>query len=187
MKRRSSSLSDQQTNQTGSPMVGGPVFLAVGKLRRPHGVEGEISMEIITDFPDRLSVGKTLYVGESHEALKLRSARSADQALLVSFDDIDNPEKVGHYRNQYVYITAESAPPLPEGMYYHHQLMNMAVVDPDGQMLGTLTDILETGANEVYVVATPEGSELLLPVIEGVVLEINPEKREIVAKPPAWL
>jgi len=187
MKRRLSSLSDPQANQTGSPTVGGPVFLAVGKLRRPHGVDGEISMEIITDFPDRIRAGKTLFVGETHDPLKVESVRSMDQALLVSFNDITDPDAVGRYRNQYVYIQAENVPPLPEGMYYHHQLKNMTVVDPDGQQLGTLTDILETGANDVYVVTSPEGSELLLPVIEGVILEINPEKREILAKPPTWL
>ena len=187
MKRRSSPLSDPETNQTGSPAVGGPVFLAVGKLRRPHGVDGEISMEVITDFPDRLTPGRVLFVGESHEPLKLDSVRWHDQALLVAFDGIIDPETVGRYRNQFVYIQAQSAPPLPEGMYYYHQLMGMAVLDPDGQTLGTLTDILETGANEVYVVGTLEGGELLLPNIEGVILEINPEKREILAKPPAWL
>jgi 16S rRNA processing protein RimM len=187
MKRRSSSLSDPQTNQTGSPAVGGPVFLAVGKLRRPHGVDGEINMEIITDFPDRIRPGRVLYVGENHEALKLDGVRWADQALLISFDGLNDPESVGLYRNQFVYIQADSVPPLPEGMYYHHQLKDMTVIDPDGQLLGILTDILETGANDVYVVTTPEGSELLLPVIEGVILDINPEKREIKAKPPAWL
>jgi 16S rRNA processing protein RimM len=100
---------------------------------------------------------------------------------------LDDPDAVGRYRNQYVYIQTETAPPLPEGYYYHHQLMEMAVVDEDGQTLGVLTDILETGANEVFVVTTPEGSELLLPLIEGVILNIDPEKREILAKPPAWL
>ena len=187
MKRRSSPLSDQQSDQTGSPTVGGPVFLAVGKLHRPHGVQGEILMEIITDFPERILAGTTYFVGEAHEALKMSTVRGHDQALLVSFEGLDDPEAVGRFRNQYVYNQTKNVPPLPDGYFYHHQLMDMTVVDQDGQMLGVLTDILETGANEVFVVTTPEGGELLLPLIEGVILNIDPVKREISARPPVWL
>jgi 16S rRNA processing protein RimM len=187
MRRHSSPNSDSNNKPTGSPPEGEPVFLAVGKLRRPHGIQGEVSMEIITDFPERLKAGQILYVGEAHQPLTLESVRPHDQLLLLSFTGFNDPDSIGQFRNQFLYVQAKSVPPLPEGYYYHHQLMDMAVVDTEGQLLGIMTDILETGANDIYVVTTPEGGELLLPVIENVILDINLEKREIRASPPVWL
>ena len=82
-----SPLRVSQSNQieTGSPPPGEPVFLAVGRLRRPHGVRGEILMDILTDFPERIRVGATLYVGDSHRPLKVSSLRWANNVLLISF------------------------------------------------------------------------------------------------------
>lgn len=187
MKRQHSTHSDQNINQTGSPLVGEPVFLAVGKLRRPHGVQGEIQMEVLTDFPQRIRAGITLYVGEEHEPIKVAGVRAHDQILIMTLEGFDTPETVGRFRNQFVFVPTKSVPPLPEGQYYHHQLVGMTVVDEHGQLLGTLTDVLETGANDVYAVSSPEGEEILLPVIENVIIAVSLEKREIIARPPAWL
>ncbi|MCE1254430.1 MAG: ribosome maturation factor RimM [Anaerolineae bacterium] len=187
MRHLRSTHSAQNENLKGSPQVGEPLFLAVGKLRRPHGIHGEIIMEILTDFPERLGKGKTLYVGEEHESLKLAGARGHDQALLLTFEGFDSPESIGRLRNQIVYVSAKNLPELPEGRYYIHQIINMTVKDEDGQILGTVADVLQTGANDVYVVKTPQGGELLLPVIESVIVEIDPEKKEIKARPPSWL
>lgn len=160
----------------GSPPKGGSAFLAVGKLLRSHGLRGEIVMDVLTDFPERLRRGVVVYVGEEHQAMRIRSRRAAHTTLLLSFDGYDTPEAVSTLRNQYVYVRAEDRPPLPEGEYYHHQLIGLRVVAEDGQPLGELTQILETGANDVYVVRPEGGADILLPAIESVVLDINLEQ-----------
>jgi 16S rRNA processing protein RimM len=171
---------------TGSPKPGEPLFLAVGFLRRPHGVKGEILMDVLTDFPERLSRNKLVYVGEEHEPFHIDHLRPQDQALLVTFTGIEDADQAGLLRNKRVYMQADSLPELPEGMYYHHQLIGLAIVDNNGQNLGILTEILETGANDVYVVVSSQGAETLLPAIESVILGVDLERREMRVTPPAW-
>jgi 16S rRNA processing protein RimM len=151
-----------------------PEFLAVGKLRRPHGLKGEILMDILTDFPERLMEGVQLYAGDARLPLRIKSNRSNNKSILISFEGYSTPESVGVLRNQIVYVLASDRPPLPEGEYYHHELLGLRVIDEDGQLLGEVTGILDTGgANDVYMVGTPSGQELLLPDIEEVVLKID--------------
>jgi 16S rRNA processing protein RimM len=151
-----------------------PEFLAVGKLRRPHGLKGEILMDILTDFPERLVEGTQLFAGDDRLPLRIRSKRQNDKSLLIAFEGYDTPESAGELRNQIVYVLAADRPPLPEGDYYHHELLGLRVVDEDGHLLGEVTGILDTGgANDVYQVSTPGGHELLLPDIEEVVLKID--------------
>ena len=185
MKRRNSTT-PEQNSPTGSPAPGEPVFIAVGYLRRPHGIHGEIFMDVLTDFPERMRPNRQVFLGDQHEAIRLASVRWHGQALLVSFKGIETPEDVGRYRNTSVYIKADELPTLPEDEYYHHQLLELRVVDEQGQLIGVLEEILETGANDVYVVRAPEGNEVLIPAIEGVVLEVNLERGEMKVRPPEW-
>lgn len=157
----------------GSPSSGEPVFLAVGKLHRAHGVHGEIIMEVLTDFPERLETGITLFIGKEHQPVRLKSRRWHNQNLLVSFDGYSNPEAVSVLVNQLVQVPAADRPPLPEGEYYHHQLLGLQVVDENGNLLGRLKQILETGANDVYIVQPEQGREILLPAIDSVLQSID--------------
>jgi 16S rRNA processing protein RimM len=188
MKRRRQVPPQTPSDSTsGSPRSGEPVYLAVGKLRRSHGVEGSIIMDVLTDFPERLRVGRTVYAGDHHEPLLITGIRGHDRALIINFEGFSTPEEVGRLRNMNVYIQASSLPVLPEGEYYHHELLGLKVVDESGQLLGALDQILETGANDVYVVKNPDGKELLLPAVEEVILEVNLERGEIRARPPEYL
>ncbi len=157
----------------GSPSAGEPVLFVVGKIRRPHGLAGEALVEIHTDFHERLTPKTLVFVGAAHQPLTIRKSRSHNDGLLLAFDDISTPEQVGLLRNQLLYIPAAERPPLPEGEYYHHQMLGLSVVDESGQELGELTEILETGANDVYVVKRADASELLLPAISEVVLDVD--------------
>jgi 16S rRNA processing protein RimM len=161
--------------QAGSPVSGEPAYLSVGLLRRPHGLRGEILMEVYTDFPQRLKVGTRLYVGEKRLPMTIASLRGHNDGLLVRFSGLENAEQAGKYRTNMVFVRADDRPPLPEGEFYHHQVMGLRVVDESGEELGSLVDILATGANEVYIVKRPDGRELLLPAIEGVILKIDPQ------------
>jgi 16S rRNA processing protein RimM len=161
---------------SGSP-TGEPVHLVIGFLRRPHGVSGEIIMDIHTDFPDRIKSGKKVLVGEKHQPLTLDTVRPHSNGLLVSFRGVDTPEDAGKYRNQWVYVKAAEAAPLPDGQYYKYQLVDLDVVEDTGNPLGKLVEIIETGANDVYVVKNEAGKEILLPAIPAVVLNIDMQQR----------
>ncbi len=163
---------------SGSPR-GEPVYLAVGYIRRPHGVRGELIMDIHTDFPERLRAGTEVYLGEEHHPAQLASARPHGTSLLVAFQGLDSPEEAGRWRNTWVYVPAADRPPLPDGEAYQHQVLGLRVVTDEGRELGKLVDIFETGANKVYVVETAEGKEILLPAIDDVILGFDLANGEI--------
>jgi 16S rRNA processing protein RimM len=159
-------------NLSGSP-VGEPLYLSVGFLRRPHGLHGEIIMDLHTDFPERMKTGRKLFVGDDHKPMTLEGVRVHGKGLLVKFKDIETTEAAGMFRNQWVFIKAKDAPPLPDGQIYQYELIGFKVVDENNNPLGDLVEILETGANDVYVVRDESGKELLLPAIPSVILDLD--------------
>ena len=163
-------------NTSGSPN-GEPVYLTVGFLRRPHGIHGEIIMDLHTDFPERMKRGRKLFIGDEHHPITLTNVRPHQSGLLVKFNGIETPEDAGQLRNQWVYIRATDAQPLPKGQIYQHELFGFRVVDENENSLGELVEIIETGANNVYVVKDDSGKELLLPAIPSVILELDPVRR----------
>ncbi|MGE5072907.1 MAG: ribosome maturation factor RimM, partial [Anaerolineae bacterium] len=116
---------------SGSPYSGEPEYLVVGSLRRAHGVHGEMVMEVLTDFPERLTAGSKVFIGSQHGPLVIEGARSHAEGMLVKFEGVDAPEAASRYRNQLVYVTAADRPPLPEGHYYEHQVIGFTVVEDD--------------------------------------------------------
>lgn len=162
----------------GSPTTGEPVvYLAVGTLRRSHGIRGDMLLDINTDFPDRLKPGTFLYVGDKKQRIKITRRRPHNDGMLLGFEGISNAEQTARYRAETVYVLAEDRPPLPEGEYYHHQIIGMQVFAEDGAALGELTEIIETGANDVYVVKNADNREVLIPALKQVLLDINLETK----------
>jgi 16S rRNA processing protein RimM len=185
MNKSPDAFQSDNNDQAGSPSGGEPVFLAVGQLRRPHGLTGEMVMTVLTDFPARLKSGRTVFVGDKHEEIAISAIRGQNKDLLITFEGINSPEQANKLRNKVLYIKADSLPDLPEGMYYHHELIGLVVEDETGDEIGKLIEILETGANDVYVVETGNG-ELLLPAVEEVILEVDLASGRIRVKPPIW-
>lgn len=160
----------------GSPTLGEPVvYLAVGTLRRSHGIRGDLLLDVMTDFPERLKPGTHLFVGEEKKRIKITRRRPHNEGILLGFDGISSAEQAAEYRAQTVYVLAEGRPPLPEGEYYHHQILGMQVLDESGTFLGKITEIIETGANDVYVVndSVRQSKEILIPALKQVLLEVN--------------
>lgn len=160
-----------ENKNSGSP-TGEPLYLSVGFLRRPHGLAGEINMDLHTDFPERMKKGRILFVGDAHKPMTLTSVRPHQAGLLVKFKGVETPEDAGLYRNQWVYVQTKDVP-LPEGQYYKHELLGLKVVDENDNPLGELVEILETGANDVYIVRIDSGKDILLPNIPSVILDLD--------------
>jgi len=174
------------TDETGSPLTGEPVFLVVGKLRRPHGLTGDLLMEILTDFPERMRRGRQLFIGEAHVPVILEKSHSHPPFLILKFQGYDTPEAAAELRNNLVYVRADSLPPFLKVNIIHHQLVGLRVVSEDGQELGVLTEVLETGANDVYVVTDENGKEVLLPAIREVILGVDLAAKTMRVRPQTW-
>ena len=143
-------------------------------------------LDLQTDFPDRIKSGKVVYYGEAHKKLTISKVRPHDKYLLVTFKNILSNDNAREYTNQLLFVRTDEIEPLPKGQFYFHELIGMDVVE-DRAKIGSVTDILETGANDVIVVLSTEGKEILLPFIESVILDIDSDGRRISVHLPEWL
>lgn len=162
---------------TGSQPAGahneaGPRYLVIGRVARPWGTQGEVKVEIITDFPDRFALLRKVYLGPKAVPFALESFRLHKGAALLKLEGCHDRATVEKLRGQLVQIPIEEAMPLEQDEYYEHQIVGLAVWTAAGEYLGTVDEVISTGSNDVYVVRG-EGREILIPAIEDVVLEIN--------------
>ena len=148
-------------------------YLVVGEVLRPWGFKGDLKVKIITDYPNQLIKHKTVYLGDKTRAFQVERARLHSGYVLLKFVGFDTPEAVAKLRGEIVRIPAEDAAKLKKGQYYHYQIVGLNAVTADGTPVGKVEEVLETGANDVYLVRTPEGKEVLLPAIKDVVKKID--------------
>lgn len=148
--------------------------MLVGRIVRPHGVHGEVNMKALTAYPEHLSPQMQLYVGARHQPLTIRRIRRRDEVmLLVQFEGINDRNAAESLREEMVYVHIDNAVPLEEDEYYLYQIEGIKVVTSDGEELGQITDIIETGANDVYIITAPDGAEHLIPAIEDVIQSVD--------------
>lgn len=150
----------------------GPRYLVIGRIARPWGIQGEVKVEIITDFPDRFSLLRKVYLGPEAVPFALKSSRLHKGAALLKLEGCHDRAAVEKLRGQLVQIPIEEAVPLEQDEYYEHQIVGLAVWTTEGEHLGAVDEVISTGSNDVYVVRGKE-REVLIPAIEDVVLEIN--------------
>jgi len=141
-------------------------------------------MEILTDYPERLEEHEFVYLAypETPDQVRefpLEKVRPHKGILLIKLEGCEDRNMAEEMRDMIVQIPLEEAVPLEEGEYYYFQVIGMEVVTEEGEPLGQVTAILETRANDVYVVQGPKG-EVLLPASEEVVLDIDVEEGRLV-------
>lgn len=154
-------------------------YYNVGKIVNTHGVRGEVRVLATTDFIDeRFAKGNTLYLQQAGDPLPLtiESTRQHKGFVLVKFAGYDNINDVERFRDHELMVSADDQQPLDDGQYYYHQIIGLDVEDTDGRHLGRIKEILSPGANDVWVVERPEKRDLLLPVIDDVVKNVNLDK-----------
>jgi len=171
---------------SGSPDSGEPAFLVLGKLRRAHGVKGEIPLEVFTQMLELITPEETVFVGESHQPFTIEKTRWKNDLLLIKFREIHDRTVVSELTNELLYVKTSQLPPLPDGDFYYHELIGVEVFEADGDYLGVLVQILETGANDVYLVQNDENEEILIPATEEMILEIDPEQEKMIVARLEW-
>ncbi len=158
-------------------------YLAIGQVTRAHGLRGELSVTVLTEFPERFKDTDWVYLGNEQEAeaYRLESYRWHKPNILLKLEGIDDRTQADQLRGLLVQVPVEEAVPLPAGSYYLYQLIGLQVVATTGETLGTLTDVIETGANDVYVVRG-EGKEILLPAIPDVIKSVDLTEGRVVVE-----
>lgn len=164
-----------------------PRFLAVGRVLAPHGVRGELRLEVLTGYPERLYLHRVFYLGDQARPYPVEGLRLHRGGALVKLAGCDDRNAAEALRGQLVQIPLEAAVPLEQDEYYHFEVIGMEVCSDQGRTLGRVVEVLDTGANDVFVVRGPEG-EILIPAIEGVVRELDRQARRMtVTLPPGLL
>ena len=156
-----------------------PRYLAVGRVLRPHGVRGELRVEILTDYPERIADLRELYVGANHRPYAVAGVRFHQNVMLLTLEGCADRDTADTLRGALVEIAIEDAVPLDEDEFYHFQVIGMQVESDEGEVLGEVVEVLTApGANDVFIIHGTRG-EILIPVIEDVVLDLDSEARKI--------
>lgn len=178
-------------------------FLAVGLIVGVHGLRGEVKVEIHTDFPERFDAGNTLYFTDALKEVPIKNSRPHKGHMLLQFAGVKDRGQAEALRQTWLFVPEDDAKPLGDDMYWVHDLIGMTVIQVEadsnkpvenssetilddavsGTELGTITDVLETGANDVYVIkpfgSINRGRELLLPAIADVVQKVDVENQQM--------
>ncbi|MFC5401909.1 ribosome maturation factor RimM [Cohnella soli] len=159
-------------------------LLNIGKIANTHGIKGELKIWPQTDFPDiRFKKGNKLQMISPNDGssltVEIESSREQKNMFVVKFKGFDNINDVEKYKGWELKVGDDERVPLEEDEYYVRDIVGCEVVTEEGETLGTVSDILSPGANDIWVVKMPKGKELLLPVIDDVVLEVDIAARKI--------
>ncbi len=152
-------------------------FLKVGVITTTHGVHGEVKVYPTTDEPERfLELDYVLLdTGKEKRKLTIQSVKFFKNLVILKFEEIDNINDILMYKGMDLWIPREEGKELGEDEFYIADLLGMTVLLEDGTEFGTLKDVMETGANDVYVVTTKEHGEVLLPAIRECILDVDLE------------
>ena len=168
-----------------SPEAG---WLAVGRVRKPHGIHGEVAVEILTDFPERVADGVELALG--HDAPEFRKTvlhvRTHKGDWLLSFADVRDRDEVEAWRGLHVFLPQQERGALPPTYYYEHELAGCRCVHADGSELGTVTALQDGPGGALLTVATPSG-EVLVPFKSPIVVRVDLAAGAVVLDPPRGL
>lgn len=153
-------------------------LLSVGKVVNTHGIRGELKVLLSTDFPEVRFAPKAklmLVHPERNEQIEVTvgMSRSYKQMYIVKFDGFDDINEVEKYKGYELKVSKSNTVELPENEYYFHEIIGCKVVSDEGEELGVIEEILRPGANDVWVVKMPNRKQLLLPVIDDVVLDVD--------------
>lgn len=145
--------------------------VVVARVNGPHGRDGALNIELLSDLPGRFDAGRELLV--EGVARTIRDARqTGPSTALVRLEGINGRGQAAELTGKYLSALPDEDTTLDEGEFFHYQLIGMQVRAEDGELLGELQEILETGSNDVYIVRG-SGGEILIPAIEHVVLDVN--------------
>jgi 16S rRNA processing protein RimM len=159
-----------------------PSYIAVGRVVRPHGVRGGLLVAAISEAIHGLRPDSRAFLGEGRLPITVRFLQPHQNRYLLAADEIKNREQADSHRGAELAVQAGAVTDLPEDTYYHWQIVGLAVETEAGEPLGAVLRILETGANDVYIVGEPGGKELLLPAIQSVIRLVDLEGGRLVVR-----
>jgi 16S rRNA processing protein RimM len=163
-------------------------WATIGNIVAPFGVRGELKVRPLTDIPNRFLEMKIVYLGPDHDQYRLASVRPYKGDMLIfKLAGIDNANTAETLRNASLMIPLSQLAELPPDSYYQHDILGLQVITLSGRVLGIIDDIIVTGSNDVYVIKTPTGKQILIPAIKDVVKQVDLSRKMMYIDPIAGL
>lgn len=159
-------------------------LLEVGKIVNTHGLRGEVKVVPWTDYPEVFEDIETVYIKKKsdYERLDIAGLKYQKNNLIIRFAQLKDINEAEKYKNRVLYAERASLGELPEGVYYIADLIGLDVVKEDGEKVGVISDVFNTGSNDIYEVKREGQKNLLLPVIDDVVLNIDIENKKVTVR-----
>ena len=160
--------------------------IVIGKIIAPHGVRGELRLMPLTDFPERYLTMKKLLLASGKE-LTVVSSRFHKNMVLVITKEVNSMDEANLLRGEEIIVNTEELPPLQEGRFYVADLIGFNVVTETGEEVGALSEVITTGSNDVFVVKSKEGKDVMIPAIDTHIKNIDTNSRMIKVVLPTWV
>ena len=152
----------------------------VGAITQTHGIRGEVKVFPMTDDVSRFKNMKELILdtGKEQIVLEVTSARPQKNLVILKFKGIDNINDVEKYKGCGLFVTKENRVKCKKDEYFIADLIGLRAIDEEGEAFGTISDVIQTGANDVYVITTKQGEEVMIPAIKDCILEVSVEEQD---------
>ncbi|UCG10178.1 MAG: 16S rRNA processing protein RimM [Dehalococcoidia bacterium] len=155
-------------------------FITIGQVQAPWGNKGKLKVKVLTDFPQRFAPSSTVYI--NRQPMTIAQVEWQKGNAIIKLNAVDSVAAAQGLKGQLVEIHHSLLKSLPEGQYYHFQLIGLEVWTAQEELLGTVTEILTAPSNDIYIVQGSKG-EILIPAIGDVIKSIEPNKGRIVIEP----
>ena len=157
-------------------------YLEIGQIVNTFGIKGMVKVKPFTDNIKRFDKLKKVYIENKNgrKEYEIEELKYHKEMVLIKFKGIENPEDANLLRESYLTVNRDDEDPLEEGTYYIVDMIGLEVETDEGEKLGNLVDIFNTGSNDIYVVKNELGKQILLPAIKDVIKKIDMEKRKMI-------
>ncbi len=152
-------------------------LIAIAQIIRPHGIRGELKVQSLSDFPDRLTRIKTIFVseqdGDSAQSYEIELVRRQSPYFLVKLKSVNDLDNAENFRNKFIKIEQKDVHPLEKNQFYHYQLVGLNVLSTTGEELGTISAVIPNPGNDLFQVNGQNRSKFLIPAVTEFIKEID--------------
>ena len=158
-------------------------LVTIGKCIKPHGLKGEVRVKAITDFPERFEETVHVFAHASKDPVRplvIEATRPQSGGYLITFQGVDTIEEAERLRGMFLAVREDELVQLEDDEFWHWELEGLQAYSPEGEKLGTLTEVIHSAAHDLYVISTPNQKEHLVPAVHQYVPTIDLEAKKIV-------
>ncbi len=159
--------------------------ILVGRITAPWGLRGDLKIEVFSDVSARFQPGSVLFLKD--KPTKIQKSHRIKNGMVIKLETVNNRDEAEVLRDELLTVLQEDVESLSEGSYYYFQILDMNVQTVEGEPLGTIKEIIETGSNDVYVVNAPDRKDILVPALDGVVVSVDVEGNTMTVSLPEGL